>query len=173
MRTFGSRRRPIVIATAERNMLATLKPTTNRTGSTDWSEKGLAPAGSRRKYKAGKIAAIATMLAAINQTNNAKLPGRAGALSSSVTSASSRDRMDSLTYTRAMNNWAHAKTPLDLSIGGVFWVSLSRKRRSDKINLAIPTFALVGTIIGPESLTAVFGMGTDASRIATPSLLTN
>src|SRR4051812_15658454 len=32
-----------------------------------------------------------------------------------------------------------------------------------KINLAIPTFALVGTIIGPESLTAVFGMGTGVS----------
>jgi hypothetical protein len=30
-------------------------------------------------------------------------------------------------------------------------------------NLAIPTFALVGTIIGPESLTAVFGMGTGVS----------
>ena len=27
-------------------------------------------------------------------------------------------------------------------------------------NPAIPTFALVGTIIGSESLTAVFGMGT-------------
>ena len=27
-------------------------------------------------------------------------------------------------------------------------------------NLAIPTFALVGTIIGSESLTTVFGMGT-------------
>ncbi len=32
-----------------------------------------------------------------------------------------------------------------------------------EINLAIPTFALVGTIIGPESLTAVFGMGTGVS----------
>src|SRR3954463_16638321 len=32
-----------------------------------------------------------------------------------------------------------------------------------KNNLAIPTFALVGTIIGPESLTAVFGMGTGVS----------
>jgi hypothetical protein len=28
------------------------------------------------------------------------------------------------------------------------------------LNPAIPTFALVGTIIGSESLTAVFGMGT-------------
>ena len=28
------------------------------------------------------------------------------------------------------------------------------------INLAVPTFALVGTIIGLESLTTVFGMGT-------------
>ena len=32
-----------------------------------------------------------------------------------------------------------------------------------KNNLAIPTFALVGTIIGPQSLTAVFGMGTGVS----------
>ena len=39
-----------------------------------------------------------------------------------------------------------------LRVGGVF-----------EINLAIPTFALVGTIIGPESLTAVFGMGTGVS----------
>ena len=46
----------------------------------------------------------------------------------------------------------NAKTPHDLSIGGVF-----------EINLEIPTFALVGTIIGPESLTAVFGMGTGVS----------
>ena len=28
------------------------------------------------------------------------------------------------------------------------------------INLAVPTFALVGTIIGLKSLTTVFGMGT-------------
>ena len=31
------------------------------------------------------------------------------------------------------------------------------------INLAVPTFALVGTIIGLESLTTVFGMGTGVS----------
>ena len=43
------------------------------------------------------------------------------------------------------------KTPVEKS-NGVF-----------EINLAIPTFALVGTIIGPESLTAVFGMGTGVS----------
>lgn len=45
------------------------------------------------------------------------------------------------------------KNPAQLfRVGGVF-----------EINLAIPTFALVGTIIGPESLTAVFGMGTGVS----------
>jgi hypothetical protein len=41
-------------------------------------------------------------------------------------------------------------------------------------NLAIPTFALVGTTIGPESLTAVFGMGTGAfseSAIIEPRML--
>jgi hypothetical protein len=41
--------------------------------------------------------------------------------------------------------------------------SASRLAGFLKINLAIPTFALVGTIIGPESLTAVFGMGTGVS----------
>ena len=43
---------------------------------------------------------------------------------------------------------AHKKTPL-----------LPKQQRGFK-NLAIPTFALVGTIIGSQSLTAVFGMGT-------------
>jgi hypothetical protein len=47
---------------------------------------------------------------------------------------------------------AHAKTPPALGASGVF-----------EKNLAIPTFALVGTIIGPESLTTVFGMGTGVS----------
>jgi hypothetical protein len=51
-----------------------------------------------------------------------------------------------------INNRARAKTPRVPRNCGVF-----------EKNLAIPTFALVGTITGAESLTAVFGIGTGVS----------
>jgi hypothetical protein len=57
---------------------------------------------------------------------------------------------------------AQAKTPRD----SVESAGLCEHRPYGTVlckNLAIPTFALVGTIIGPESLTAVFGMGTGVS----------
>ncbi len=43
------------------------------------------------------------------------------------------------------------------SIGGL--VAGGGKMYGASKNLAIPTFALIDTIIGPESLTAMFGMG--------------
>ena len=59
--------------------------------------------------------------------------------------------------------WKTQKNPARTNPCGVFVFAKPQAAEENKIKLAIPTFALVCTIIGPECLTTVFGMGTGVS----------
>ena len=71
-----------------------------------------------------------------------------------------------MTYLAAREESENAKTPLEPKLKRGFAIFPNEDKK-----LAIPTFALVGTIIGTESLTTVFGMGTGISfRLWSPEI---